>query len=301
MSGHWPVWDSQQCDTMAPLLIATCLLVYTAKLVAKPSFIENDSIVFPESGNDTSYTNISSKLKECIQDDKIEFNSECRSLLTTEGACPDGQWLVLDLLSASLPKPRIRGKCVLRKCPNIKHYWAPLNKCLFSNESSIVCPKGNIVSTDYFGDGFCECNREPVHAKDRSGVCYPVFTRGPCPKNSVWVKVNGRMECREDQCTATRSQFPIKIIVPWTDGKCYAVSERGPCEPGTVVTISMWTLQLECRDPLTPLHLLNPPCTGTDHSGNCAPSVTTPQNNFLNKVADQASKKRTRKDIHNVE
>uniref|UniRef100_A0A1B6MCM0 DUF4789 domain-containing protein n=1 Tax=Graphocephala atropunctata TaxID=36148 RepID=A0A1B6MCM0_9HEMI len=295
---------------MTPLTVSTvvvCLLIYCCAVHTQSSFIETDSIVFPETENDTTPSNpfdISEKLKECITDNsKIEFNGECRSLLTTEGACPEGEWLVLDLLSASLPQLKIQGKCATRRCEPKQHYWLDQRRCVYPNESSSLCPQGNTISTDYFGDGFCECIKEPIHARERrSGRCYQVFTRGPCVNGSVWVGERGRMNCCKDSCASTRGRFPAKTIVPWQNGVCYAINERGPCVQGNVIRINTLSLQPECGDPLTPLNLFNPPstCTGTDHSGKCTRPVTIPQNiqNFYSNVADQASKKRAKKGLN---
>uniref|UniRef100_A0A1B6GMS8 DUF4789 domain-containing protein n=1 Tax=Cuerna arida TaxID=1464854 RepID=A0A1B6GMS8_9HEMI len=288
---------------MTSLSVAIGLLIYCCAVHTQSSFIETDSIVFPDIESNTAPSDVSDKLKECIADDfKIEFNGECRSLLTTDGVCPEGEWLVLDLLSASLPQLKIQGKCAPRRCGPKQHYWLEQRRCVYPNDSLSLCPQGTTINTDYFGDGFCECIKVPVHARERSGRCYQVFTRGPCQNGKVWVRERGRMSCNTDSCGTTRARFPSKTIVPWHDGMCYAVNEQGPCVQGNVILINSWTLQPECGEHYTTLNLFSPPstCTGTDHSGKCARPVTIPQNvhNFYSNVADQASKKRAKKDFN---
>lgn len=283
---------------MSTLLLLLLSAFYLFQVLCKPSFIENDSIVFPED-NTTSSLDASDKLYQCLQEDKIEFNGECKALLTTNGVCSENQWLVLDLASATQVKPKIVGKCAPKRCPSPQHFWAEEKRCVSKNESSSLCPGGNELDTDKFGEGYCRCINDPVHGKDRNGVCYPVYKRGPCPPDRVWVRVNERMQCRTDNCGISRGRFPNKTIVPWNDGHCYAVDERGPCKQGHVLLVSLWTLRTECGESFATLNLLSAPCTGTDHSGQCTQPVKTPQNHFLSQVADQARKKRTRKSSNN--
>ncbi|XP_054257306.1 uncharacterized protein LOC128982374 [Macrosteles quadrilineatus] len=281
---------------MSPLVVTVTWITYTLSLVqCVPSFIENDSIVFPEVDNATAPSDISAKLKECLKDYifKIEFNGECHSVLTTDKTvCAHGQWLVLDFNSASLPNPVIRGKCAVRRCPPQYHFWVHQLACVHNNQSSLYCPFGSVLDTDYFGDGFCNCIKSPVHVRERNtDLCYPVFKRGPCPQDRVWVKGG----CLLDNCTIARARYPQKTILSWSDGKCYAVNERGPCKGATeVLRINPYTARPECEDPKAPLHLVDAPCTGTDHSGKCTKAVSTPQNAFYSQVAEQASKKKTR-------
>ncbi|XP_054257307.1 uncharacterized protein LOC128982375 [Macrosteles quadrilineatus] len=271
---------------MSPLLVTVCLFTFHFTVVLCAS-----SIVFPDEEIDQSPSNISEKLIECLTDEfKIEFNGECRSLLKPDSnVCPEGQWIVLDLSAASLPNPVIRGKCALQKCPSQMHYFLSRQRCIHENQSSSVCPVGNVADTDFFGDGFCSCIKSPVHIKDeKSGKCYQAYKRGPCPKGQVWV-VGG---CRLDNCTTTRTRFPNKTIVTWSDGKCYAVNEQGPCKDGYDVSINVHTQTPECVDRLTSLTLVDPPCSGASHSGQCTKPVSSPQSIFYSQVASQVHKKR---------
>lgn len=283
---------------MSSPLVLLISASFLSNVLCKPSFIENDSIVFPED-NTTSSVDISDRLNQCLQEDMIEFNGECKALLTTTGVCLENQWLVLDLVPATQVKPKIVGKCVQRRCPSSQHFWVEEKRCVSKNESSSLCPVGNEIDTDKFGDGFCRCINDPVHGKHRDGVCYPLYKRGPCPADRVLIQSNERTECRADNCENTRNRFPNKTIVPWKDGRCYAVEERGPCKQGHTVLVTPWNPDPQCGDSLTTLNLLGAPCSGTDHSGQCRPPIKTPQNHFLSQVVEQASKKRNKKSSNN--
>lgn len=281
---------------MFTLPVTAVLLHWASITQCVPSFIENDSIVFPDNITSPAVSGSSSKMKECIEENmKIEFNGECRSLLTTEGACPDNQWLVLDIASASQTVPKIQGKCVLRRCPPSLHYWFRENRCVHSNQSATLCLRGNRIKTDMFGDGYCECINEPVHARGQSGECFPVYSKEPCTWNKVWTWTGRWAECREDNCAQDRVKAPNKTVTPWANGQCYSLNDRGPCGQGKVVKLDPDTFTARCEEPLATLNLFTAPCTGTDHAHSCAPPVKHSQANFLSQVATQLNNKRNSK------
>lgn len=269
---------------------------------SKPSFIETDSIVFldPDTTEIPSITSrFSESEKECFTKEKVLFNDLCEELLKT-GTCPDGQWLILDYQSANLPQPQIRPKCARRPCPINFFYWPKDGKCYAKWNVSTLCPGGNMLVNDVFGDGTCQCINDPPYGAIDNGTCYLLYARGPCMNQRIFVeKENGTTDCIPDKCYTENQRLTGNKTMVYLEAekRCYQLGERGPCPDGKLVRIDLGTKKPACAlpTPVAILNLVNPqPTCGTSHGGQCVTEIKTPSTDthFVASVLAQAHKKR---------
>lgn len=116
-----------------------------------------------------------------------------------------GQWLVLDKVSAKVQlresRP-LRAKCTRRRCSESDVYWPGDGFC-HDEESALrdrLCASPDtVLTTDEYGEGYCKChdggkvpyvqivsadNDDDFYNQD-SQPCYPVYSKGACPRNHV--------------------------------------------------------------------------------------------------------------------
>lgn len=275
---------------------------------SKPSFIETDSIVFPDPENSeipSATTRFSQSEKECFKKGKVLFNDLCEDLLK-KGTCPDGQWLILDYESAKLPQPQIRPKCARKLCPTNLFYWPNDGKCYTKPNVSSLCPGGNMLVNDVFGDGMCQCINDPPYGAIDNGTCYRLYARGPCMNQSIFVeKENGTTDCIPDKCYIENQRLPGNktMVYMETEKRCYQLDERGPCPDGKSVRIDRDTKKPACAlpTPVAILNLVSPPSTcGTDHRGQCATEIKLPRTDehFVASLLAQADRKRNKRKLN---
>jgi len=116
-----------------------------------------------------------------------------------------GQWLVLDKMpyeEVQLQEPRLlRAKCARRRCSESDVYW-PRDGFCHDEETArrdrLCSSSDTVLATDEYGDGYCKCRDrgkvpyvQVVSADDGGGgdqdsqPCYPVYSKGACPRNHV--------------------------------------------------------------------------------------------------------------------
>jgi len=113
-----------------------------------------------------------------------------------------GQWLVLDKVSdkVQLRESRpLRAKCTRRRCSESDVYWPGDGFC-HDEESArrdrLCASPDTVLATDEYGEGYCKCHdggKVPfvqIITADEDGnqdsqPCYPVYSKGACPRNHV--------------------------------------------------------------------------------------------------------------------
>lgn len=109
-----------------------------------------------------------------------------------------GQWLVLDWSEDDLQQP-VKAKCSRRRCSDADVYWPGDGFCYDTEmaQRQKLCPHANTeLATDVFGDGHCKCRNgdkvpfvrvvsTDVGSDDLQQPCYPMYSRGPCPRDHV--------------------------------------------------------------------------------------------------------------------
>uniref|UniRef100_A0A2S2NIH5 DUF4789 domain-containing protein n=1 Tax=Schizaphis graminum TaxID=13262 RepID=A0A2S2NIH5_SCHGA len=249
--------------------------------------------------------------KKCLSMNKIVYEDRCWDLLT-KGPCDEGQWLVLDKAAdeEQLQKPRpLTAKCKVRRCSESDVYW-PRDGFCHDEETARrerLCASANtVLAIDEYGNGFCKCHdggkvpyvRVVSSSNDDndSQPCYPVYSKGPCPRDHVLIPYGDRYGvCAVDDCAEERrrwtadtsSQRPDVMrqqrgqptsVARWTDGRCYELGTRGPCtghEQLAVVRGAMMRpecVRLSVELTVLPKTTDRPGCQ-TDHWGNCETGV----------------------------
>lgn len=115
-----------------------------------------------------------------------------------------GQWLVLEKMSDEVQPPqeprRLRAKCTRRRCSESDVYWPQDGFCHdeeTARRNRLCASSDTVLATDEYGDGYCKCQDggkipyvQVISAADHnsdqhSQSCYPVYSKGPCPRNHV--------------------------------------------------------------------------------------------------------------------
>lgn len=288
---------------MKTVLLLVLMTIHVTS--SKPLTAEVDVIVFPNNSQKISevYNRFSKSEKECFKKGQVLYNGLCETLLKN-ATCSEGQWLILDYNSMKLPQPQIRPKCATRHCLKNLYYWPDNGKCYSKLSSSTVCPVGNELADDIFGDGVCQCKEDPPHGPVNNGTCYPLYSRGPCKDQFVFAENDdGVTECIPDKCYAEKQKYSQDKILLYLDEdkQCYEEKTRGPCPEGEQVRVDHVTKKPACGAPtkVVTLNLVNPPLTcATDHGGHCAMQIRTKTNEgYLTSLLLQADRKRNKRKL----
>ncbi|XP_075216179.1 uncharacterized protein LOC142321737 [Lycorma delicatula] len=227
----------------------------------------------------------------CFTENRVYYNDSCQELLQT-GTCNDGQWLVLDLKSALLSPPKIVPKCEKKFCKFNQFYWKQTRKCFNDSEynNSLLCPSGNVVETDFFGYGTCEC--KTGNGLFQNGSCFELYTQGPCLKGYLFIENDiNKTECVRNPCSDS-------TLVPWEAGdkKCYTLGKQGPCKNNFIFQVSQKTRKPDCADHVALLSVIGGPhLCPTDEKQGCLPEVKLKENNkdYFERIIAQSQKRRT--------
>lgn len=119
------------------------------------------------------------------------------------------------------------GTCGCQK--NLPHYHSDTKMCYQLGEVG-PCPLGHhfTVTTiekekDEEIHGKCIC--KPNHVLYNDGLCYRLYTRGPCKSSEFLINSTS---CIPIQCKRSRLYFP-------REKTCYRIGSKGPCPNGQVV------------------------------------------------------------------
>ncbi|KAL1117903.1 hypothetical protein AAG570_004216 [Ranatra chinensis] len=206
--------------------------------------------------------------RKCFQEAKVHYGGSCWDLLR-RGPCAQGQWLVLDPLSA----PDAVPKCARKPCANDQVLWPDDGLCRPEKNQTVCLKSGTTLGTDHYGMGTCNCiSKERVIHSD--GVCYFLYKKGPCKAGSILVQnKEGDTVCQRDPCFKQNAMATNSTYVQWEDTKqCFPLESRGPCVEGKVLRLIPWRGAIECTDGTQDHILIDIPseCDGTDQDGNCA-------------------------------
>ncbi|XP_025193308.1 uncharacterized protein LOC112593186 isoform X2 [Melanaphis sacchari] len=254
--------------------------------------------------------------KKCLSMNKVVYEDRCWDLLT-KGPCDEGQWLVLDKVSdeMQLQEPRpLRAKCKKRRCSESDVYWPRDGFChnkQMAHRDRLCASANTVLTIDEYGNGFCKCrdgDKVPyvrvfssTNDDYDSQPCYPVYSKGPCPRNHVLTPYGARMfrygVCAEDDCAEERrlardspsSSSPMSrrsgaqeqrpqptySLARWTDGQCYELGTRGPCTGREQFAVLRATARPGCARLSVELTVLPETTDGceTDHWGDCVEGV----------------------------
>ncbi|XP_069691504.1 uncharacterized protein [Periplaneta americana] len=236
---------------------------------------------------------------ECFKRKQVLYkpDGQCYKLLETGPCKGEHQWLVLDTRNPESLDPVCR-QCPCCDKPYRAVYWPSDGQCHhFHRDSKALCPlPGNKLTTDPFGDGECACDKDPPHARISpdlvEGVCYPLYRRGPCGEDRIFVPSINSTSCEKDPCAHKGEGY-----VKWS-GTCYELGSQGPCNGSSTFIIHPVTRRPSCLNRVNQIVDLPPTCD-TDQNGNCRPEVTLPTNGqYLDDLIAAAKKNRAKRRVY---
>lgn len=225
---------------------------------------------FYSRSEDRSFSSLKSRQEMCYLEGKVLFNNFCYKL-NTQGPCQENERLVLDSEAASRVTPIFQPICLERACQNNDIFWPKDNFCYTQEAAQDLCQiKGTSAQIDMFGEGYCDCTKNPPHARmpnvKGNAPCYKLFTKANCKQNQILVENGIHTMCTYNPCSPKGNNF-----VPWKDGRCFKLGTRGPCKEEEEFTILERTRRPGCRDPRSPLFVVDIPANcRPDHGGQCA-------------------------------
>ena len=123
-----------------------------------------------------------------------------------------------------------------------------------------LCDSGEQLLVTPYGYGVCGCIVDPPHVEwPADGICYPVYSRGPC-EQGFQLRFGLASEepvclpklCQEGQVLYEvheyqKCSFLMLFSIPLKDGECYQLGSRGPCSELHILSLSPDTLSPICN------------------------------------------------------
>ncbi|XP_068240827.1 uncharacterized protein [Palaemon carinicauda] len=172
---------------------------------------------------------------------EILIEGACVQLLESVAPCPPPQWVVLN---ATTNPPQ--GTCGTRLCGRSRVFLVSDQLCHDVREPGI-CPDDKRLFITAYGSPVCDCYEGEF--PDDSGVCYPIFSRGPCADGEIWgPDLNSQsFACRPQLCPFGEQGSGRGIAqFLFDDGRCFPLGSEIPCDPGKFLGFSISKLKAVC-------------------------------------------------------
>ncbi|XP_033216033.1 uncharacterized protein LOC117172337 isoform X2 [Belonocnema kinseyi] len=114
---------------------------------------------------------------------------------------------------------------------DLPHYYVPNKMCYqlggigpcLSGQHFVITHEGENLDDQNPLQATCQC--KPGYVPYKNGLCYRVYTKGPCENGNILVNSTS---CLPVPCRRGRLFFPLEKT-------CYKTGSRGPCPSGQIV------------------------------------------------------------------